>query len=148
MGRHHVGAIIDTETTGFSGNDELIEIGIVLFMFNKSKGNIIKVLEEYHGLREPMCPIHPGARAVHGLTEEDLLGERLDEKRISEMFNSSPMLIAHNASFDRRFVAKLFPEVISKDWYCTMNGIAWRAKGFISKRLQHLLQAHEIDIER
>jgi len=148
MGGHHVGAIIDTETTGLSGNDELIEIGIVLFMFNKSKGNKIKVLEEYCGLREPICPIHPGARAVHGLTEEDLLGERLDEKRISEMFNTSQMLIAHNASFDRRYVAKLFPEVISKYWYCTMNGIAWRAKGFFSNSLKHLLQTHEIKIER
>ena len=57
-----IAGCIDVETTGLSPyTNEIIELGLVLFAFNRQTGKIIEVLEEYTGLREPVCSISWGA---------------------------------------------------------------------------------------
>lgn len=137
-------AFIDVETTGFSNRDEIIEFAIALFQFYQETGEILTILESYTGLREPKAPIHPRATAVHGIREDHLIGRALDEKRIQGILDKASFLIAHNASFDRRFVRRLFPQVEKKEWLCSMNGIDWKREGFSSKSLEHLLESHQI----
>lgn len=142
------GGIVDVETTGFSSKkDEVVEFCLLVFHYDK-KHDLIEISDEYVGLREPGCLLHPRASAVHGLTMADLSGKDLDYQRVQSMIEQVDFLIAHNASFDRGFVTRLFPQAIYKPWFCSMSGIDWRNKGYPSRGLQELLRHHGIMVER
>ncbi len=142
-------AFIDVETTGLNpAREEIIELAITLFAFNRESGKILGIIEEYNGLREPSCPISRGAFMVHRISREAVQGKVLDHAKIESLIKEADFLIAHNAGFDRGFVGKLFPSSLTKPWYCSMNGIKWYQKGFSSKALQKLLTAHQIRVDR
>lgn len=142
--RTGLACVVDVETTGLSGQDEAIELGLVLFAFDRASGAILGVVDEYVGLREPTVPINPSAQAVHGISLEQLHGQRLDHDRLEAIFIQSEFLIAHNASFDRRFVSRLSDTAAEKPWLCSMRGIDWLAKGAPSLKLQELLRKYRI----
>lgn len=138
-------SVIDVETTGLSPRtDVTIELGIVLFEFDAFSGEVLAILEEYSGLRDPGRPIPPDSTRTHGITDADVRGRSLDTDAVRRLLRGSAMLIAHNARFDRGFVEPLFPETARLPWMCSMDGIPWRSKGFSSKGLQELLAAHGI----
>lgn len=136
--------LIDTETTGLSRDDEVIEVGMVLFAYSNLSGRIFNVEAEYTGLSEPSFTIPAAATAKHGLTDSDVRGCRLDHDRIQELLAAADILIAHNASFDRRMLIGTFPEIESKLWYCSMNGIDWSTNGCSSKKLETLFTHYGI----
>lgn len=138
-------AIVDVETTGFSHQDnEVIELGLVLFSFDRRTGRVIQIVEEYSGLRDPGRPIPPDATAQHGLTWDDVRGHRLDRELVARLLGRAEFVVAHNERFDRGFVVRLFSEAGLIPWKCSMNGIYWYGKGFPSKGLQQLLHAHQL----
>lgn len=142
-----VGSIVDVETTGFSEQDDIVELGMVTFRFSKLSGDVIKQLDEYQSLHEPCCAISPAARKVHGLSFDDVRGKHIDEEYVNDILCKSNILIAHNAGFDRRFLAKYFPSVNNATWYCTMAGIPWKSYGFPSRKLQDVIKGLGIDLE-
>lgn len=142
-----VGAFLDTETTGLTSNDEVIEFAIVLFRYDVSRRKL-RVIDRYRGLREPSCAIDPGAEAVHGISFDQVRGKRLKDRVVRRILSKADFLVAHNAAFDRRFVTKLYPQTETMRWHCSMNGIGWRKKGFTSRGLQQLLAAHGIKVKR
>ena len=140
--------IVDTETTGFShSTDDLIELGLVLFDFDALTGDIGEVLAEYNGLHDPGREIPIGATQAHGMTWDDVRGHKLNDAEVRAILARASLLVAHNARFDRGFVAKLYPEVTRNEWRCSMDGIPWRDKGFRSKGLQQLLADHGLQVE-
>jgi DNA polymerase-3 subunit epsilon len=141
-------AVVDVETTGLTTSDELIEIGLVLFRYSKWSGEVVEVLKEYRGLRQPGCRMSRSAQAVHGYSKSDLRGKSLDDAAVRQILDDAETLFAHNAPFDRRYVSKLYPESFGKRWVCTMNGVAWKAYGHGSRKLDILLQAHGIERDR
>lgn len=144
-----VSGFVDVETTGLSrARDEVVELAILLFAFRPTTGEIVGVVEEYSGLRDPGRPIPPGVSSVHGIRDQDVRGKRLDHRRILSLIGEAEFLVAHNASFDRAFVERLYPESGEKPWLCSMNGVPWKRLGFGSRGLQHLLRAHEISVTR
>lgn len=149
MDKIRIAGIIDVETTGFSPyKEEIIELGLVLFSFNRSTGQVIDLVDEYTGLREPAVPISRGASMVHGLGMNVLRGKELDQPRIRSMLCRAEFITAHNARFDYSFVVKMFHEAVQKPWLCTMSGINWSARGFRSKKLQELIIQHGIEVQR
>ncbi len=138
-----IAGCIDVETTGlYPGNDEIIELALVLFSYDRQ--GITEIVDCYNGLREPNVEISSGAYRMHGLTKEDLLGERLDLERIKQMIERTDFLVAHNADFDRGFISKIIPSVKKKPWLCSMTGVNWRG----GRSLQALLDRHGIEPEQ
>src|SRR5690606_18833404 len=127
---------------------EIVELALVLFAFDRATAEILGIVDEYVGLREPAKPIPPEATAVHGITLDHVRGKRLDDARIITLVERAEFLVAHNAPFDRSFVARLYPHASAKVWLCSMRGIDWRGRGFYSRGLQSLLRAHRIDVAR
>ena len=56
--------IVDTETTGLTRQDQIVEFAGLLV---QKVGSRLCEVEQYQGLREPDCPMHPMAMAAHGL---------------------------------------------------------------------------------
>lgn len=142
-----IGAFLDTETTGLGTNDEVVEFAIALFSYDIPR-NRLTVLDTYQGFREPGCEIDPQAEAVHGISNDDVRGEKLTDRVIRRMLRKAGFVIAHNAVFDRRFVERLYPQTGKMRWFCSMNGVDWSSKGFKSKGLQQLLSAHGIAVNQ
>ena len=95
-------------------------------------------------MREPSVSISKDAAAIHGLTLADVKGCQLDEQRTRYLFSAANIVIAHNAPFDRRFIAQLYPDVVKKNWYCSMDGVAWKQKGHGSKGLRELARDYNL----
>lgn len=91
--------IFDTETTGLTVSDEIVELAIT----NES-GDII-----YCQRFKPTCSIHPKASEVTGITDNMLDNEPtfVDEyDKIVSIFKDCKTAIAYNAKFDIRMLAQ------------------------------------------
>lgn len=102
-------AVVDVETTGFSGNDQIVEFACVLVT---SHG---RTVEEYETLIRPDGD--PGPVRVYGITPEMLesapsfasvapeIAIRLDGR----------VVVAHNLESDRRMISREFSKIDGSD---------------------------------
>jgi len=137
--------ILDTETTGLSNKDELIELSLLLVKFDKE--GYLEPIANYTGLREPNCQIHPRAQAKHGLSMNDLEGKNLDFEICYKIFDKADFLVAHNSSFDKRYIENEFDYLSNKEWFCSYRDIDWKSRGFDSQKLVDLVNEHKIEIK-
>lgn len=96
---------IDTETTGFSREDRICEIALVL-----SQGG--KVIREYHSLVNPGFPIPSDATAIHGVDDYDVVDspsfdDILDD--VLDFLTEDAPWIAHGMNFDARMLSYDIP---------------------------------------
>jgi DNA polymerase III subunit epsilon len=131
--------ILDTETTGMEPDtDKVIELGLVVFEYQRESGAIGRVLGSYNGLEDPGMAIPPESTAIHGITDEMVAGRRLDERAIAQLMEGVALVIAHNAAFDRKFVEPRLPALASLPWACSFREIAWDEAGIGSAKLEYL----------
>jgi len=131
--------ILDTETTGMEPDtDKVIELGLVLFEYQRESGAVGRVLGSYNGLEDPGMAIPPASTAIHGITDEMVAGRRLDEHAIAQLMQGVALVIAHNAAFDRKFVEPRLPAFASLPWACSFREIAWDEAGIGSAKLEYL----------
>ena len=94
--------VLDTETTGLevAQGHRIIEIGCVELRNRRATGN------HFQRYLNPERDIDAGARAVHGLSREDLAGKPRFAEIADEFtqFVAGAELIIHNASFDVGFL--------------------------------------------
>lgn len=95
--------VFDTETTGFdpSTGDRIVEIGCVEMINQVLTGEI------HHVYINPERDMPQSAFEVHGLSEEFLSGKPTFAEVASgfvEFVGDDSKLIAHNASFDMKFI--------------------------------------------
>ena len=142
------GIVLDTETTGLSAEeDQVIELGMIVFEFDPVQGTIHRVLEVFDELEDPLRPIPPETTAIHHITDEMVHGKRIDDGKVEAIVKSTSVVIAHNASFDRPFVEKRWPVFESKQWACSIRDIDWKSEGVSSAKLEFLLQTQGIFYE-
>ncbi|MFB5661091.1 exonuclease domain-containing protein [Alteribacillus sp. HJP-4] len=138
-------AFVDVETTGMSPDkDEIVEIGVMLCRVHKSSGKILEVLEEANELNEPSFSIPANVIRVHGITDEDVAGKKMDTAKFDQLFSSADLIIAHNVSFDRGFIERCFPSTKTTPWHCSVQGVRWKSYGFPTRKLLYLCKAHKI----
>lgn len=99
---------LDVETTGVSGADRIISIGMVrLETAGLAEGNL--VVDVHHAFCNPGRRSHWAALRVHGIQDVFLaaqppFADLADE--ICAFLSPASLLLAHNAPFDRRFLTQ------------------------------------------
>ena len=93
--------VLDVETTGLVPElgDRVCEIALLHFQGGRE-------LKRFHSLVNPGRPVSPGAYAVNGITEEELVDAPLFAQiapSVREILQGS-VLVAHNAPFDLGFL--------------------------------------------
>lgn len=106
-------SFFDVETTGLSSEDRIVSLGVVHFADARELASARPAPQLAHLVFNPGCPSHPRARKVHGyadalLARQDAFTDHADG--LHPLFSHGGQLVAHNASFDRRFVLAAFAE--------------------------------------
>ena len=125
-------AVVDIETTGLNPEkDRIIEIGIVQCE-RETKG--LKVIRWYESLQDPGFPIPMEVESLTGITDADVKDQRIEWNQVSEIFQHSDVIMAHNAKFERSFLK----EHAERKWACTMAMVDWALYGLTCRKLHHL----------
>lgn len=133
--------VLDCETTGLDDKDEVIELAIVPFEYERATGQVMSVGEPFHSFREPSVPIGDSVK-IHGITSEMVAGRVITNEQVTRATFGAQVVIAHNAGFDRPMCERLWPVLEDIAWACSCNDIAWRAEGFETAALKWLLVSH------
>ena len=132
------GIFLDVETTGLSHEiHKVIEIALVPFEFSED-GRIFKLLDGYSGLEDPEIALPQKIISLTGITNEMLNGKSFNDDEIKHIVDSSKLIIAHNANFDRKFLEKRFPFFSEKAWGCSASQVPWNDEGLASVKLEYL----------
>ncbi len=140
------GAAVDCETTGLNQDkDELIEIAVILFAFDRNTYEIKGIVDEYVGQKEPVGSIPRAATDKHGLTKRMLKGKDFDYARLREVAGMADFYVAYNAEFDEGFCGSYLPP---KPWYCCMKNVVWTTRTDRWQKLEKLLKRYNITQEQ
>lgn len=123
--------VLDTETTGLSAYyDEVIEIGIL-------KVRSGDVTDRYEQLIRPKYEIDGFITSLTGITNEMVADKPPIEDVKGDVlaFLENDIIVAHNASFDVRFLAAGFQENINNEYMDTMQ---------FARKLYHDLPHHRL----
>jgi DNA polymerase-3 subunit epsilon len=140
--RTRVGILLDLETTGLDPlRNEIIEMAMLPFTYGLD-GTVYAVGHAFSQLRQPTIPIPPAVTKLTGLTDEMVAGRSIDPAEVAWFIEPAALVIAHNASFDRRFAEAFCEAFVAKPWACSLHGVDWAAEGFEGSRLGYLAMKH------
>ena len=132
-------AVIDTETTGTDfTRDKVIELAVVVFEYDRDTGEVGPVVGRYSAFEDPGFPIPPESTAIHHITDDMVRGQRFNELALQDCLRNVQLVIAHNASFDRRFLEPRFPLFETMAFGCSQYDIPWNDVGVSSHKLEYL----------
>ncbi|MCW0001343.1 3'-5' exonuclease [Pararhizobium sp. YC-54] len=142
------GLFVDVETTGLDvRQDEIIELAMVPFRYGLD-GTIYEVLEPFHGYRQPSRPILPLITSLTGIDDATVEGTDIAPANVASFAAPAALVIAHNASFDRRFLERYSEVFKTKPWACSMSEIDWSSEGFEGTKLAYLAMGAGFYYER
>lgn len=89
--------IIDTETTGFAGIDQVIEISVI-----DGAGNVLVENQRF----KPTVFMSEGARQAHGISIDQLQDQPTFKEFVPKLLQvlAGKLIIIYNAEFDRRLL--------------------------------------------
>ena len=128
--------IIDTETTGFSPQSKVIELGMIRCRYG-SDGHLCGIDEKLDMLEDPGEPLADEIVRLTGITDEMVRGKSIDCEAVAAILHDDPIVVAHNAKFDRPFFERIMPNTLR--WKCTVEDIPWADLGHGSAKLEELL---------
>ena len=133
-----IGIYLDTETTGLDyKNDKIIELALVPFEYSQD-GRIFRILDGYSGFQDPGVKLNDKITLLTGITDDMVKDQVFDNNRVEEVVQAASLIIAHNASFDRKFIEKQFPIFKQKAWGCSYTQVPWREENISSAKLEYL----------
>lgn len=133
--------IVDVETTGLDiKKDKIIELGMVKVKFSPSTGQVTSISDPISMYEDPQDVISEKITKITGITNEMVANQVIDENVVNNYMANDPLIIAHNANFDRKFFDRRFPSLSNLRWACSLKGINWDE--FESAKLRYLLIEH------
>jgi DNA polymerase-3 subunit epsilon len=143
-----VAAVLDVETTGLNHQkDEIIQIAIRPFFVSPLTGEVSGMKKTIVELQQPSISLPKIITEITGFVDEDLEGKTIPWKRISSILGRCQFIIAHNASFDRKWVELALrnnglPVPEDAIWGCSMSQVDWTGIVRCSKALEVLCAWH------
>lgn len=143
---------VDVETTGLDYmRDGIIQLAVLPFTFT-SDGRICSVAPCESWYEDPGVPVSAEITALTGIRQEDVSGQQIDEARVLELLQTSALVLAHHAAFDRPFLERRLPAFAAQPWGCSMADVPW---SLTSTRLEFLAErqagvfyeAHRADVD-
>ena len=133
---------IDTETTGMDpSSDRIIELSLVRCTYSFNRRVLLSIDAYYDEFEDPGRPIPPGITELTGITDEMVRGHHFDNDEVARILAGRPLLIAHNARFDRPMFDLRWPLFNNLAWACSMTEIDWDALGSGGRKLEYLVQS-------
>jgi DNA polymerase-3 subunit epsilon len=130
-----VAAVVDVETTGLDPeNDRVIELAVRRFKYDPG-GHIVEIGRSWCWREDPGVPLPEDIVRITGITDQDLVGRRIDDRVATDIIASADVVIAHNAGFDRPMVERRLAALPAMDWACSCVEIDWAAAGFEGRSL-------------
>ncbi|MGN0901761.1 MAG: 3'-5' exonuclease [Succinivibrio sp.] len=130
---------LDTETTGIDNKTcSVIELGMVKATMSLDRKLLLSVDRFYDEFEQPDAPIPPEITRLTGITDEMVEGHRFDEEMVANFLAGRPLVVAHNAGFDRPFFEKRFKTLQNLSWACSLKEIPWSFLGFPGSKLEYL----------
>ena len=137
-----LGLLLDLETTGLDpSQDEIIEMAMLPFTYGLD-GTVYALGAPFSRLRQPSKPIPPAVAELTGLTDDQVAGHSIDPAEVAAFIAPAALIIAHNASFDRRFAEAFCDAFAQKPWACSHQQVDWAAEGFEGSKLGYLAMRH------
>ena len=132
--------ILDTETTGIDNAAELIELAFCVCTYDVRTRTVLSIDCCFDAFSKPEKELSQEVSELTHITNDMLPKQKLSYDDFKEYLPEKCLVVAHNASFDRRILEKTYPYVLADlHWADSMTEIDWRAKGFNGKGLEMLL---------
>ncbi len=133
---------LDTETTGMDpASDRIIELGMVRCSYSFERRVLLSIDKYYDEFEDPGRPIPAQVQELTGISDDMVAGKHFDSDLAAQMLNGRPLVIAHNARFDRPFFDRRFALFKDLAWACSLAGVNWDALGSSGKKLEYLAQS-------
>lgn len=149
--RHALILLADCETSG--PNAELhraVEVAALKVVVDRrpwAGSRFLGAYDGYVGLQDPgPHPVNPVSMRVHGIPLCQLHGQNLDEAALDRVLSDVCLVVAHNASFDRRFLTKAVPALKGFYWSCSYHGVDWKAFGCKAANLKTLCKHFSLPV--
>lgn len=131
--------------TGKRPDDELFELALIAFDYCLNNDMVMRIVDEYHGLRLPSKDIPASARLRFGVNQQELKSSRFDSERIHKLLEGSQSVISHNDPvIERQLFLCHFPAYSKLDWRSSQVDIPWKALGFEATSLSTLASYYQI----
>ena len=130
--------IVDTETTGRFADDAMIEISLLRCEVEAASGRLTRLVDTYSALEDPGFPIPPESTAIHGITDNMVAGQQMDDARVAAIISGAALVVAHNAAFDRPFLERRFKVFETLAFGCSHAQIAWDQENVRGSKLEYL----------
>ncbi len=135
----HTAVFLDTETTGVKpGQEQIIELGMVRGTYSFDRKILLSIDSYYDEFEDPHRKIPLEIQELTHITDDMVAGHSFDETKVASMLQGRPIVIAHNALFDRAFFDRRFPSLADLSWACSCKGIDWTVFGSSGTKLEYL----------
>lgn len=135
--------VLDTETTGLDHlKDKVFQLSMLEILYDDD--GIVKITDNFFDqLQDPGTPLDPKISRLTGFTDADLKGQTIDLAAAAAFLDGADLIIAHNASFDRKMVEANFPTLgfQKMDWACSIKDVDWDVRTSSSPKLELLVHA-------
>ena len=134
-----LGIFLDVETTGLNADtDKIIELGMVKFHYCKQSGKLFKILTVFDEFEDPGFEISEEITKLTGITSDMVSGKTINDSDVLSFIEDAHIILAHNASFDRKMVEARFPFFADKHWACSLHQVDWKGEGIPNAKLEYL----------